>query len=209
MKYILPSLLLLLLSFSSSGQKITVSADRMNVVYMGVINPLTIVSDSYPCDQLIVTTDNGEIEKNDYCSYSYMPQKDGTSKISVFNSKKQLINETIFRVKRIPNPIIQINGHNNGEIKKNVLVASLGITTMLTGFDFDARFVVMHFKIELIQNNQITFSREIDGPRFNEEIINAFKSLNNGDRMLISNITAKGPDSRLRKLSPAEFIIID
>ena len=211
MNYVLPSLLLLLLSFLSRGQKVVVSADKMNIVYIGVPNPLTIVAENYSCDKLTVSTDNGKIEKQDdiKCWYIYSPKEEGISIISVFNSKKQLINETKYRVKRIPNPIIQINGHDNGEIRKNVLIASLGISTILIGFGFDVRFVVMHFKIELIQNNQITFSKEVDGPRFSEEIINAFKSLNNGDRMLISNITAKGPDSRLLKLSPAVFNIID
>ena len=211
MKYILPSLLLLLLSFSSSGQKVAVSADKMNIVYIGVPNPMSIVAENYPCDQLIVSTDNGKIEKNDdwKCFYLYYPKEEGISIISVFNSKKQLINETKYRVKRLPNPIISISGKSAGEIKKNILIKSLGIAAVLQNFDIDARYVVTDYKIELIQNNQITFSKEVDDARFSEEIINAFKSLNNGDRMLISKITVKAPDSRLLKLDIAEFIIID
>lgn len=209
MKYFATSLLLLFISFSSNGQKVAISEDKMNIAYLGVPNPLTIVAENYPCNELKVTTDNGKIEKIKDCSYSFMPEKVGMSIISVFNKEKQLVWTANYRIKLIPNPEIKIGNSFGGKVNKYNLLNALGIVAVLRNFDLHGRYIVTHYKVELIQNNQNSFSKEIDGPMFNEEIKDAFKDLKSGDQMLISNIIVKAPGGNLINLGIVEFNIIE
>jgi len=82
------SFLLVLCSFVANGQKVAISAHRMNVIYVGIPNYMTIVAEKYPCETISVSTDNGKIEKQDRCTYIYYPENIGNGTIEVYNKKK-------------------------------------------------------------------------------------------------------------------------
>jgi hypothetical protein len=130
------------------GQGFAVSAEKMNVVYIGVDNPLTIVAEGYKCDQLEVSCESGTIRKTENCEYNIAPVREGAIEIEVkarTSSGVKQIGTKKFRVKLIPSPTARIAGRSSGLILAAIFKVQLGVSTFIDGFDFESRFRVARF----------------------------------------------------------------
>lgn len=84
-----------------------IALDKMNVLYIGVDNPVTIAVEGIPSDKLIVYMENGSIRGSNG-KYIAKVTSTGTATINVAtikNDKKVLLSTQTFRVKRIPDPV--------------------------------------------------------------------------------------------------------
>ncbi|WP_459211545.1 type IX secretion system motor protein PorM/GldM [Aquimarina rhabdastrellae] len=180
-----------------------ISADKMNVVYRGVNNPMTISIPGVPSVSakapglrpagksgkyvMNVTSVKGR-EVNIKVS-GKLPN--GTS---VSDSKK-------FRIKDIPRPVGTVRGED-GAIKmaKNALsISSIG--AILPDFDFDIKLKVTGFKFKV--EGQPTVS--VQGNRLNSKAKSALKKAKRGSSVQIIDIKARLASNagyRLKKISP-------
>lgn len=86
---------------------VAIALDKMNVLYIGVDNPLTIAVPNIPSDQLIVMIDNGSISGSNGRYIAHVTQS-GTATIrvaTVQNDRKVMLSEQVFRVKFMPDPV--------------------------------------------------------------------------------------------------------
>lgn len=198
-----------ILPLCASSQKCVVANTKQNVIYLGVPNPIDVAVEGYKCKDLTVTTDNGKLEgTDDKCSYDHYPEKAGRANIIVTEKKSgNKLGIVEFRVKYIPEPVAMVAGKQGGAISKNVLRAQVGITSVLLGFDFDARFVVERFTISIIRKGKSFYVEECTNPKFTDSTKNAFDKLADGDKIIFTDIVCRGPDSRSRRLQPIEFIV--
>lgn len=207
------SLLFLLQPFSAHAQQCVVANEKMNVVYVGIPNPLKAVVEGKPCSSVELHTSNGKVEKGpDPCSFIAYPAEPGRITYTIALKEKngsREVGRMDFRSKLIPAPKARVAGKNGGTITRNVLVAQEGIICYLDGFDFDARFMVSSFTTTIVRNGQTLFSQQAAGPRFNDETREAFRKLQAGDEVLFSDIHSKSPDGRIQALDPLEFRIIE
>jgi len=116
---------------------------RMNVLYIGVDNPIKIAASGYETSELTVSIDNGTITgKNG--EYIVCPKQQGTANVIVANSSGKEIQRTAFKVKITPDPIAAIktpDGYKtNGLISKKELLDANGIVVSMKDFDFDINF---------------------------------------------------------------------
>ena len=207
----LPLVFITMLTFYSvSGQHFSVAAEKNNFFYIGVDNPLSIVTEKIPCEKVIVTSDKGQIYGNG-CTYIYRDFESGS--VNIILSKKENdkvieIGRVFFRVKNIPNPFPKIGPSSGGEIKKVFLVNQQFLRAELDGFDFDARFRVDSFTTCIIRNDKCLY-KEIKniGSKLNEKVIEALKEIKNGDFVIFKKIYVKGPDGIERLISPLVLTI--
>ena len=120
-----------------------------------------------------------------------------------------------FRVKQIPDPVITLNGKKSGS-KLPAAFACLQIApaAVLLDFDFDCKFNIDSFTIIIIKDRQMSLMRNLHNPygaRFTDDpdVAQAMKLLRPGDKLLLTDITCKGPDGKERHLQPVEFFITD
>lgn len=194
------------------GQPCVVTNLKENIIYVGIPNPMSVAVNGKWCKDFVLTTDNGRIEKTlaDDCSYDIVPATAGKANLIILSKKdRQEIGRMVFRAKRIPDPIAMVAGKNGGEIRKNILKAQIGITAVLTQFDFDARFIVEKFTVSLLHAGKPIFAQECTGARFPPEVIRAFDRLQAGDQVLFSEMTYRAPDGRTNGLLPIEFRIVE
>src|SRR5664279_4244911 len=71
----------------SSAQKFSISADRNNILYVGLDNPLTIAVENYPSNSIIVETDNGTIEGSSG-KYIFRANKRGKADVILYKRIK-------------------------------------------------------------------------------------------------------------------------
>jgi hypothetical protein len=70
-------------SIFSFGQKFSVAAEKENILYIGMDNPISITVDNLSSKSIIVKTDNGEITGNDG-QYVCHPKYVGRTNIMIY-----------------------------------------------------------------------------------------------------------------------------
>ncbi len=190
---------------------------RMNVLYLGVDNPIKIAASGYDPSELDVTIDNGKIfGKNG--QYIVRPEKDGQAWLTV-SCKGKVVQLTSFRVKIVPDPAAMIpvqeqSGYlfrmlKSGEISKKELLSATGLMAGMENFDFDIEFKVASFVLSVTVPNSMEVKEEIsNSEKFSKGQIDLIKSLVVNQKLTVENITVVGSDGTKRKLSPLVFTIV-
>ena len=128
----------------------TISADKMNVVYRGVSNPMTI-SFAGVADNNVNASATG-LSKVNGSSYVMRPGSGYEVKINVSGTLPDggnVSDSKVFRIKDIPSPVGTIRGETGmAKMQKNQLaISTVGAT--LPDFDFDLDIVVTGFKFNV------------------------------------------------------------
>ncbi len=196
------------LSISTLGQTTVVSNDRMNICYLGVPNPLSIVCEGYSCTDIKVSVDNGTLKKEEPCHYEFNPRQIGKAEVSVYTVKRGdtiILGRSILRVKALPLPTAMLAGGGtlNGIITKAALQRILGVIAVLDGFDFDAKFIVTDFVLILVSSKtEIKQYVSTKGPFITDEMKEGLSKLQSGDVLCIKDIKCRLPDRQLVDLNP-------
>lgn len=207
MKTLLLSFLILCFASPIKAQAVAVSADKMNVVYTGIDNPVTIVSANCPCSKIKVHTNNGLLTGKD-CKYLLRPDREGSANITVSRKGAQSDDVTLwqFRAKAIPDPVFKIGPYgmeSDFSVSANVLSAQQYVRAELENFGFDVRFRVDSFRIKILSSDSCKIkSYSIASNRLPDEVRIALGQLNESDILVFDKIFAMGPDGITRRLKP-------
>ena len=102
------------------AQQVVVGLDKMNVAYVGVVNPISVASDIYSCDELVVKVDNEVLHGKD-CQYSFSPSKAGRVTIAIYgkhSGELKKIGGVPVRVCKIPEPVVSLADKTDGYISQ-------------------------------------------------------------------------------------------
>ena len=188
----------------------TVSPTKMNVLYAGLANPLSVSVPGISAANIKVSVTNGRIEQKG-AGYLVYPDKVGVKSLVTVTAQidgtvKQIGSPTEFRVKRVPNPVATVAGLFEGMITRNQLLAEQGVYAEIPDFDFEMKFTVTSFVVSTSKGGFVV-DKPASGNRFNQEQIDLLKGLNPGNRLYIDNIVVKGEDGTTRNLSTISFKI--
>jgi gliding motility-associated protein GldM len=187
-----------------------VSPTKMNVLYIGVDNPISISVSGIPSDRIFASSTNGVIKRSGN-GWIAIPRQPGNALIEVIadvygDGKKKNMGAMEFRVKNIPDPIGKVAGRKGGFIDKNLLVAQMVVNADLENFEFDAKFTVTEFTVSA---NVRGFNQEEQSKSF--KITSAqrdiISNLKKGEKVYFDNIKAVGPDGKQRELPTVSFKI--
>ena len=186
-----------------------VTADKMNVFYIGVDNPISVVVAGVSSNKVQVST-SGCTKTGGNGKYTIRATRPGEATITV--SGGGLPSTPFkFRVKRIPNPVPVLgNGPNNkgGGMKSGTFKAQLGIAALLENFDFEARCNVMGYEITKVAKRKDAISKTNRGGRYGEDVKRMVRSARPGDIYYFDNIKAKCPgDKAGRRLGSVVYNI--
>lgn len=186
---------------------LTVSAIKMNVLYVGIDNPVSISVPGIPRENLVPTISSGTI-KPDSKSIDWLVNvpsgpKDAFVNVSTnINGVISKVGSIKFRIKNFPDPIASVANKTDGQINKSILLAAGSVVSkMPNDFEYDISFKVVSFKMSIqrgINVHHFTASSE----RFTEEMIDQIKITNRGQKIWFENIIVRGPDDIERQLSP-------
>ena len=197
----------------SYGQHVTIGLDKMNMAYVGVDNPVSITSDSYACDQLLVTTDNGKITGQG-CDHNFSPDKIGVANINVYaqiRGEKKRIGGLRVSIRNLPTPVISIADRTEGYISKLQLLKSFGPGCTLPNCDYDIKYTITNYSIIIThKNGEQIFRRSYAGDKtnsFDDETRNVFGTLKRDDKIEIADIHITGPDNVVRSINNLKLAI--
>ncbi|RED47219.1 protein involved in gliding motility GldM [Winogradskyella eximia] len=181
----------------------TISADKMNVVYRGVANPMTISFAGVP-DNKVSASGSGLSKASGIGKYTMNP---GTGREVTINVSATLddgskaSDQQTFRIKDIPKPTGTISG-KDGMVrlpKRNLEIGTIG--AVLDDFVFDLPINVTSFKVKVPGQPTVI----VAGTKMNSQAKSAIGRARAGDVVTIFDIQAKikGNSSyRLKGVSP-------
>jgi len=182
-----------------------VSPDKMNVLYIGVNNPISVSAPGTPTDKVRVSMSGGSISSAGGGKYNVRVSSPGTAHISVSAEvapgKTQTLSSTEFRVKRIPDPIAKFAGKTGGSMATVALKAQNALFAKLDNFDFDASFKVTKFTMILAKPRADAIVLSTSGGQLSSSMSSALNGIVPGTRVIFDNIVAVGPDGTSRQLN--------
>lgn len=175
---------------------------KMNVIYIGVENPVKIAVSGLEAQDIEVSIDNGTITGKDG-EYLIRPGSVGMANLLV-SHKGQEIQKTRLRVKSVPDPVAGILKGTEvvkaGEISKHELLEAGGITSTLRNFDFDLSFSVVSFVLSVSETGS-SRTEPSSSDRFTDSQLELIHSLKKGQELTVEDVYATGPDGNKRKLN--------
>lgn len=178
-----------------------VSPDKMNVLYIGVPNPLSVSAPGVPKESMKVSMSGGSINGSGG-HYTATVSSIGTAKVTVFGDKGMVLGTSEFRVKRIPDPKPQFAGKSGGNTSAANLRAQDRLFAKLENFDFDAKFNVTRFTLLVVKPRQDAIILSGSGAELTGAMRSAMSSVTPGSTVVFKDIVAVGPDGTPRGLDP-------
>jgi gliding motility-associated protein GldM len=185
-----------------------VMLDKMNVVYIGVENPVTVSSGAGDEKTSVVPTGGGITMTHSgpgkYIAKATTPDMKAHIQVSVKGGKTT---DFPIRVKRIPDPIPTLGGKlRGGNAQPGTIKAQTGIVPVLDNFDFEARFNVESYDMVFVSKGEI-FRASASGPLFSAQMNTFLQRAKPKDVIYLEEIKVRGPDGSPRKIGQIVFTI--
>jgi gliding motility-associated protein GldM len=185
----------------------TISADKMNVVYRGVENPMTISFAGVP-DNKVSASGSGLSKGSGQGKYVMNPGSGKEVTINVtatLDDGKKVSDQQTFRIKDIPAPTGVISGQT-GVVKLPKRNAEIGtVSAKLDDFVFDLPIEVTSFKIKVPGQPTVN----VAGTKMNSQAKASIKRARSGDNITIFDIKAKIKGNASYKLKNVSPVIIE
>jgi gliding motility-associated protein GldM len=192
---------------------LTVSADKMNVMYSKLVNPISVSVPGVANDRLTVSMDNGQLTSKGNGKFEVRGAKPGHATVRVMadmgNGEKRLMGEISFKVKSLPKPMPKIGElTTSGRMKKDLLMQSALLCFYDPNFDFEAKAHVISFTmITLNSSTGLTKETRVTGCLISPECQKIIKNLKKNEVVSFVDIKAVGADDVSVTLDPMAVII--
>lgn len=197
--------------FQVGAKSVVVSPTQMNVLYIGVDNPIKISAAGVQSQDVSASISAGSLTKGANGEFIAKVSTVGKVTINVsakIDGKVQSMGSEEFRVKRIPDPVPTLGGKlRGGNANAALIKAQSGVVPLLENFDFQARFNVQSFKMIYSSKGDV-LSADASGPMLSAQMQGFLSRAKPKDIIIIDDIKVVGPDGQSRKLSQVAFTII-
>ncbi|MDP2176856.1 MAG: gliding motility protein GldM [Bacteroidota bacterium] len=190
----------------------TISADAMNVLYIGLDNPMSISVPGVTSANTTVTAGPGlTLTKSGDGKFNAKVDA-GARETSISVSARmpdgttKPMGKMPFRIKQVPKPEAMLGSLISGSYPKEIIQGQSFLNAALSGFVYDGvKFTVTKYRVLLLSKKDGL--QESSGSGNNPAPIKAFAAkAKKGDIILVDGIYARGPAGE-RLLSPLTFTI--
>ena len=186
----------------------TISAEKMNVFYMGVANPVAISAAGVSSNSLRLNCSGCEsLTKDNDNNYTVRINREGDINLTMTGENGFSLTKK-FRGKRIPDPIAKLTtGQRSGAVPQAQMQANSGLVAILENFDFDARCSIQSYVLFRIPRREDPIQANVSGPS-NSEAERLCRMAKPGDSYQYMEIKARCPgDVAARSLGSMSFVI--
>jgi gliding motility-associated protein GldM len=187
---------------------VVVSPTKMNVLYRGVKNPISVSVPGVPPENVKASITVGNLNqaagqpKGNYIAEIMSPGTEAIVKVTAnVGGKDRPMGEFKFRVKEVPPPVGYIAGVSSGNVPVAQLAAAPTVIPKMENFDFELYFQVTKFELVYSLGGSDIKTVPVQGNRLPASDLTAIKSLKKGSRVWIENIEAVMLDENQRPVS--------
>ncbi len=198
--------------YEVGAASVSVAADKMNVFYIGVDNPVTVAAAGIPTSAVKSSISGGggsmSSVSGSKANYIVKVKTPGKANISVTDNRSGKKYNFPFNVKRIPDPIVKLGNKVDGLMGSGEFKAQLGLIPVLENFDFDARCSIQSFTLYYTAKRQDPVEVKGSGARFSGQALAVIKQAKPGSQYAFVDVKARCPgDSAARRVNGLTFKI--
>jgi gliding motility-associated protein GldM len=197
-------------SYEVGERSVTVSADKMNVLYIGVDNPISVSAAGVSTNDLRVSASGGgaTITQGANASKYIVKVTTPTDDCRVNVSGGGMNDSKLFRVKRIPDPVARLGNKQDGPMGNGEFKAQPGLIAWLDNFDFDAKCNIQGFKMVRVPKRQDPIEIVNQGGTFGADAKRLTGQAVPGDTYFFNEVKARCPgDNAGRPINSLVFNI--
>ncbi len=184
----------------------TVSADKMNVFYIGVDNPISVAVAGVSSNDVRVNCSGCDLKGS---RGKYVATASRPGEVTVNVSGGGLPNTPFkFRVKRIPDPVARLGNKPDGSMGNGEFKVQRGLIPWLDNFDFDAKCQIQGFTLTRVPKREDPIQNVNAGGTFDTKSKRLASLAKPGDTYYFENVRARCPgDAAGRKINSLVFKI--
>ncbi|SDL73972.1 type IX secretion system motor protein PorM/GldM [Kriegella aquimaris] len=183
-----------------------IAADKMNVVYRGVANPMSISIPGIPNNKVSASAPG--LSKREGSKYIMNPGTGRSVTITASGTLpdgQKVSSKSEFRIKDIPRPASTIRGES-GSVKmprNNLEISTIG--AILEDFDFDLKLAVSGFSFKVPGQPTV----KVNGNKLDARAKSALKRAKRGDAVQIFDVQAYITNNKSYKLKKVSNVFIE
>ncbi len=183
-----------------------IAADKMNVVYRGVANPMSITIPGIPNNKVSASAPG--LSKRSGSSYIMNPGKGRTVTIvasGALPDGSRVSSRSEFRIKDIPRPAGAVRGESGSTKmpRRNLEIST--VSAVLEDFDFDLNLAISGFKFKVPGQPTVN----VKGNKLDNRAKSALKRAKRGDAVQIFDIQAYITNNRTYKLKKVSPVLVE
>ena len=189
----------------------SIALDKMNVLYIGVDNPITISTTGAGAEQVqaTMTGAGGNIIKNGGGKFTAKPTTPTDECwITVTDVNGKVQGRSKFRVRNIPKPVGQVGPYESGSnVSAAAFRAQAGVAAYSPNFPFELTYRVTSFTISADSDDGYIVDAACTGNTWSQEAQRILNDLKSNKTVMIDEIRAVGPDGVTKKLPSLVYYI--
>ena len=176
---------------------LAIAADKMNVFYIGVENPITVAASGVDNKNLSLTAEGATVKTTENGHYSILCNQPGRVGLTVTNKKTGKSKTVNFRVKRIPDPIIRMGRKTDGLMGSGEFRAQPGLVANLDNFDMDMDCAIQSYTLYYVCKRCDPIELQGSGRRFTGMISRVIRQAKPGDQYVFTGVKVRCPGDRV------------
>lgn len=189
----------------------TIAADAMNVLYIGLDNPISVSVPGFSPTDVVVSMSGGSLASKGAGKYVAKVTR-GSREANISASVKMKdgsvrnMGSMKYRILPVPKPEAKFGTIESGSSSSASLSAQNFIMADMQGFVFEGvRYDVTKYTFVFVPKRGDARAIPVNGPRIGNDIKNILRRARRGDKIVVADVQAKGPDG-VKNLNP---IVID
>jgi gliding motility-associated protein GldM len=183
-------------SYTVTKPSAAVAAEKMNVFYAGIPNPVSIAAPVAP-EKLRISWGGATASslgggRYDVTVPATLAGKEVTVTVAadMGGGKTQNMGQTTFRVKSVPEPTVFVGANilTGRQAKEAILANPLVTARMSPDFNYELRWSVLSYKVTFIINGIEEPPVNITGPHFTDQVKSRIRSASSGTLFEISEV---------------------
>ena len=188
--------------YSQDISFVSVSLDKMNILYIGVDNPITFHYFSKPDDWKCTVDPDTELTKESQNSATVRIKKEGNHYIKFVSNVDSRFAVYFFRGKKLPVPVPSLLNQKGDSILVTLLKTATHLDlTYVPEIDFYIESKLISFDVLKVSKTGQRISVHNPTEIFSLEVSNLIKSAESGDILVFKNITGTDPTNEIFKTS--------
>jgi gliding motility-associated protein GldM len=176
----------------------SVAADKLNVLFIGVDNPVTVSVPGYSTDKIRTTVSSGNITRIKDNKFNIIPTSPGKMNINVSavdeNGKTKNFGQFEYIAKKLPRSNAYIANIKAGPANKAILGTQKYLTSS-AGPDFpmgNIPYRILNYECKILKGGYL-LEYKVNNNSLTEEIKKAISGLKKGDIIFLTNIRVQNP----------------
>ncbi len=199
-------------SYMVAQPSATIAPTKMMIMYQELKNPISVSAPGFSNDEIMVNVEGGVLTKDKGAGNYFVEVNKGAKIVKVRISTKQ--NGSVlslatqeFRVKPVPNPVVNIGGYIvGGKYDKEEILAAGRIAASMKDFDFEGyNFTVDSYMVSTYRGTFI--DKKNVGQYFSDEVKSIISNARTGQKISFEDIMVRSPKGELRNMGSIAIVI--